>query len=233
MDRWTDEHTVRDDSLAQRAARHAALGDPTRLAIVDELTVSDRAPSELAARLRLPTNLLAHHLATLERADLVERAVSSGDRRRRYVRLRDDALAALLAPVRVPIGPALFVCTHNSARSQLAAAIWTARTGERATSAGTEPVDRVHPGAVAAATRRGLDLLNARPQRLDPVMFGAVDVVVSVCDRAHEESGLPATSLHWSVPDPVLAADDPAAFDPAPFDRAADLLDRRITALIT
>ena len=54
--------------------------------------------------------------------------------------------------------PILFVCTHNSARSQLAAALWTATTGREALSAGTQPATRVHPGAVAAAARAGLVL---------------------------------------------------------------------------
>ena len=49
-------------SLESRAARHAALGDPVRLAIVDELAVSDLAPVELQERFGLASNLLAHHL---------------------------------------------------------------------------------------------------------------------------------------------------------------------------
>jgi hypothetical protein len=48
-------------TLEMRAARHAALGDPARLAIVDELSVSDRAPVELRRRLDMESNLLAHH----------------------------------------------------------------------------------------------------------------------------------------------------------------------------
>ena len=45
---------------------HAALGEPARLAIVDELAVSDRSPKELGERLDIPSNLLAHHLTVLE-----------------------------------------------------------------------------------------------------------------------------------------------------------------------
>ncbi|MEO1059706.1 MAG: ArsR family transcriptional regulator, partial [Actinomycetota bacterium] len=57
---------VIDAALAERAAIHGALGDPGRLAIVDALRVSDRSPQELGALLDMPSNLLAHHLTTLE-----------------------------------------------------------------------------------------------------------------------------------------------------------------------
>ena len=100
-----------------------------RLAIVDELTVSDRAPVELRHRLGIESNLLAHHLDVLERVGLVERSRSSGDGRRRYVHLRAEALDGLAPTTPVELGEALFVCTANSARSQLAAAVWREATG--------------------------------------------------------------------------------------------------------
>ena len=55
-----------EQSVESRAARHAALGDPVRLAIVDELAVSDLAPVELHERIGIASNLLAHHLDVLE-----------------------------------------------------------------------------------------------------------------------------------------------------------------------
>lgn len=198
-------------ALELRAARHAALGDPARLAIVDELSTSDRAPIELRRRLDVESNLLAHHLDVLERVGLVERSRSSGDGRRRYVHLRADALVGLGPRREIPSGPALFVCTANSARSQLAAALWRRATGEVATSAGTHPADRVHPGAVAAARRAGLDLEAAAPQQLvdgEPLP----PLVITVCDRAHEELAPGDDRLHWSIPDPVPLGTR-AAFD--------------------
>jgi ArsR family transcriptional regulator, arsenate/arsenite/antimonite-responsive transcriptional repressor / arsenate reductase (thioredoxin) len=213
-----------DGSIERRAAIHAALGEPVRLAIVEDLSASDRAPSALADRHGLPGNLLAHHLDVLERVGLIERHVSTGDRRRRYVRLRHDALRGLAAVGRPRAGQALFICTHNSARSQLAAALWRERTGKSADSAGTHPADRVHPGAVAAAERVGLDLRNARPRALRP-SDTRVDVIVTVCDRAHEELGDSPHWLHWSIPDPVEAGRDRA------FDAALAELDQRITAI--
>jgi ArsR family transcriptional regulator, arsenate/arsenite/antimonite-responsive transcriptional repressor / arsenate reductase (thioredoxin) len=214
------------ESIEGRAARHAALGDPVRLAIVDELRRSDRAPVELGRRLGVESNLLAHHLDALERVGLIERSRSSGDGRRRYVHLRPEALADLVPGGADLVGPALFVCTANSARSQLAAALWSSCTGQPAASAGTHPAERVHPGAVAAARRAGLDLSHATPTSLDDVdpEVGPT-LVVTVCDRAHEELGPGDDRLHWSVPDPVPAGTAGA------FDAALDELRDRIEAV--
>lgn len=207
-------------SVDERAARHAALGDPVRLAIVDELSSSDRAPIELRRLLGLESNLLAHHLDVLEHVGLIERSRSSGDGRRRYVHLRRAGLDGLAPGRALAPGPALFVCSANSARSQLAATLWRRCTGQSATSAGTHPAPRVHPGAVAAAKRAGLDLTGAAPQALDAVA-DAPALVVTVCDQAHEEVASDDNWLHWSIPDPVPVGTR-AAFDAT----VAELTDR-------
>lgn len=212
-------------TVVERAALHAALGEPVRLAIVEELAVSDRSPTELAVRFSMPTNLLAHHLEVLEGVGLIERFVSAGDRRRRYVRLVRAPLAQLGVATARPSGRVLFVCSHNSARSQLAAALWTARTGGHAESAGTHPAARVHPGAVAAATRAGLDLTDATPRLL--TRTDRAGLVVTVCDQAHEELDPEPEWWHWSLPDPV---DDGRA---AAFDAVVEQLDERISAVTT
>jgi ArsR family transcriptional regulator, arsenate/arsenite/antimonite-responsive transcriptional repressor / arsenate reductase (thioredoxin) len=213
---------VRGRRIEERARVHAALGEPVRLAIVERLATTDRAPSDLGTELGLPGNLLAHHLDVLERVGLIERRVSHGDRRRRYVSLRADALDDLASRTgRRRVGRALFVCTHNSARSQLAAALWHRHTGSEAASAGTHPAPRVHPGAVAAAHRAGLDLRSARPRAIQPDDVD-VDVVVTVCDRAHEELDARPDWLHWSLPDPVERGTKRA------FDTALAELDGRI-----
>jgi protein-tyrosine-phosphatase/DNA-binding HxlR family transcriptional regulator len=208
-----------------RAAMHAALGEPARLAIVDDLALSDRAPKELGERLGIPSNLLAHHLDVLAQAGLIVRFASAGDGRRKYVRLVREPLAALGIGGAPPPADVLFLCSHNSARSQLAAALWRARTGGPAGSAGTHPAPTVHPGAVAAARRAGLRLDHATPRLLGPVPAGTQ--VVTVCDRAHEELDPAPTWWHWSIPDPV-AAGTAAAFDAALHD-----LDVRIGSLLS
>jgi ArsR family transcriptional regulator, arsenate/arsenite/antimonite-responsive transcriptional repressor / arsenate reductase (thioredoxin) len=207
-----------------RAARHAALGDERRLAIVDELIVSDRSPAELTERLGITSNLLAHHLDVLERVGLVTRSHSAGDGRRRYVRISRPAFG-LLGSVDVhPAGPMLFLCSHNSARSQLAAALWTARTGQTAGSAGTHPAARVHRGAVAAARRAGISLEGAEPRLLGRIPTGRQ--VVTVCDRAHEELDPDPSWWHWSIPDPGERGSARV------FDEVVQELDARIATVV-
>ncbi len=213
------------DDVNRRAARHAALGDPIRLRIVDELTVSDRPPVELRQRVGIESNLLAHHLDVLEGVGLIARSRSSGDGRRRYVHLRRDTYDTIR--VRPVIEPqrALFVCTANSARSQLAAALWRTITAAPASSAGTHPADRVHPGAVAAARRAGIDLDHASPRALSSIRQVPA-LVVTVCDRAYEELDAPDGWLHWSIPDPVPAGTKAA------FDATVDELSDRVRSVI-
>jgi ArsR family transcriptional regulator, arsenate/arsenite/antimonite-responsive transcriptional repressor / arsenate reductase (thioredoxin) len=215
-----------DPDLVVRAAIHHALGEPHRLAIVDALRLSDHSPSELAALTGLTSSLLAFHLDVLEDAGLVQRAPSHGDARRRYVRSRGEVLARLDVVPRLTVDEVLFVCTANSARSQLAAALWRARTGRDASSAGDAPALEVHPLALETARARGLDLAGARPRGYDEVTV-APDLVVSVCDRARER-GLPfdVPALHWSIADPVGGG-------PEAFERATDELARRIDQLAT
>ncbi|MFI7609505.1 helix-turn-helix domain-containing protein [Micromonospora sp. NPDC049366] len=210
-----------ESSLAERARVHAALGDPARLAIVDALTLGDASPGEIAHNLDMPTNLVAHHVKVLAEAGLVVRSRSEGDRRRTYLRLRPEALSALTPPSLAEVGRVVFVCTHNSARSQLAAALWRRRTNGDSASAGTKPAARVHPRALAVAHRHDLHLDAAATAHVDDVVR-AGDLVIAVCDNAHEElTGPVRPRLHWSVPDPVRVGSD-AAFEAA----YADLADR-------
>jgi len=198
-------------SIDQRAAKHAALGDPVRLALIDELAMADRSPVELRHLLDLESNLLAHHLDVLESVGMIVRSRSSGDGRRRYVHLLAGALDGLTPGRCVAPGRALFICTHNSARSQLAAALWRSMTRSPADSAGTEPATSVHPKAIAAAARAGLDLSKAKPRSVDTVAELPA-IVVTVCDQAHEALDVDPSWLHWSVPDPV-ASRSRRAFD--------------------
>lgn len=187
---------------AARAAIHAALGDPTRLRIVGAVVDGDRSPTELAGETGVAGNLLAHHLDVLEELDLVRRERSAGDGRRRYVTVGGVDLASFGIRPTALEGPVAFVCTHNSARSQFAAAWWRERTGQSAMSAGSDPAAAVHPLAVRAAEQFGIDLSGATPHGYDHI--DGVPVVVSVCDRALE-GGLPDHDrhIHWSTPDPT------------------------------
>lgn len=211
------------ERIRKRAARHAALADVARLTVVDELALGDRSPSELQAIIGLPSNLLAHHLKVLEDAGLVARRRSEGDRRRTYLTLADAALLESADAEAMAVGRVMFVCTANSARSQLAAALWARSSDVPGASAGTHPAEQIAEGAKAVAERHTLALVSAMPRQLTDVA-GRDDFVVAVCDNAYEELGS-AVSLHWSIPDPVSRG------DVAAFDNAYAELERRITTL--
>jgi protein-tyrosine-phosphatase/DNA-binding HxlR family transcriptional regulator len=222
-------NTEWSSSVRERARLHAALGEPARLAIVDRLVLGDASPTEIGRELDLPSNLLAHHLKLLEQVGVIERSRSEGDHRRTYLRLRPRTLTGLL-----PVGPrtaprVVFVCTRNSARSQLAAALWARQSPVPVVSAGTHPAARVHPRAVTVARSRGLSLARSGTSRVDEVLREG-DLVVAVCDNAHEELGTHAGDrLHWSVPDPARV-DTADAFERA-FTEIADRIDRLAPAV--
>lgn len=212
-------------TVYERSRVHSALGDAGRLRLVDLLASGDLTVRELGARLQMPGNLLAHHLNVLEVAGVVERRESEGDRRHRYVTLRWGTLDGLMPSSHSLVGAIVFVCSHNSARSQYAAAYLEARTGQPTASAGSDPASRVHPTAVRVAGERGLDLSAAVPGGYDSIV-GTPELLVSVCDRAREGSLPDAQRLmHWSIPDPVRSA------NVAAFRSAFDEIERRIDHL--
>jgi protein-tyrosine-phosphatase len=198
---------------------HAALADPARLRITDTLLTGDASPSELAAMLAMPSNLLAHHLHVLEQAGIITRRRSEGDRRRTYLQLIPAALDSLAPPPAPAALRVLFVCTANSARSHLAAALWRRASPVPAVSAGTHPAAAIEPGAIAAAKRHHLPLPRLRPRHIGEVRHEG-DLLITVCDLAHEELA-GASAVHWSIPDPVPAG-DLGSFDAA----LAQLADR-------
>lgn len=111
-----------------------------------------------------------------------------------------------------PLG-VLFLCTGNSARSQIAEALLTAkgRGRFRVGSAGTKPAERVNPGAVEVLGAHGIDWTAARPKTIDEIQAQPWDLVITVCDNAKETCpvfpGHPAFA-HWGMPDPAAVTDD-------------------------
>lgn len=202
----------RTEGLARRAAVHAALADPARLRVTDALSDGDASPKQLGAMLAMPSNLLAHHLRVLEQAGIISRRRSEGDHRRSYLQLIPGILESLAGPAARTAPRVLFVCTANSARSHLAAALWRQASSIPAASAGTHPAATIDPGAIDAAARHCLPLPRRRPCHIAEVQHDG-DLVVTVCDLAYEELG-DLVAVHWSVPDPVPAG-DPASFDAA------------------
>ncbi|MCS5719336.1 helix-turn-helix domain-containing protein [Herbiconiux sp. CPCC 205763] len=206
-----------------RAAKHAALSEPARLRIVDLLTLGDLSPTEIRVALGIPANLITHHLNTLEAVGMVSRSRSEADKRRSYVRLTASALDGLTPGAAEHADRVVFVCTANSARSQLAAALWNQQSSIPVASGGTHPADRIDAGAIATAERHQLTLSGEQPRLLDDLLTDT-DFVVTVCDNAHEELGM-SGNLHWSIPDPVRIG------TAAAFDAAYSELSRRIAEL--
>ncbi|PVZ93206.1 ArsR family transcriptional regulator [Amnibacterium flavum] len=210
------------NSLEVRAAKHAALADPARLRIVDLLTLGDLSPRELQDRLGMPSNLVSHHLGVLEREGIISRNRSEADKRRSYVRLEPVGLEGLGPSAGAAARRVLFVCTANSARSQIAAELWRRTSSIPAISAGTHPAETIASGAIATARRHGIELPDLAPQSFGDIAADT-DLVITVCDSAHEALGTGA--LHWSIPDPVPAGTDAA------FDAAFEEIARRINGL--
>lgn len=103
----------------------------------------------------------------------------------------------------------IFICTHNSARSQMAEALLRARHGDRyeAFSAGTEATG-LHPLAIEAMSDLGIDISPQRSKALDAFDGERFDHAVTVCDQAREACPFfagAAQHLHWSLPDPSQA----------------------------
>jgi protein-tyrosine-phosphatase/DNA-binding transcriptional ArsR family regulator len=215
-----------------------ALGDHSRLAIVRALAEGDLRAGEIAEQLDLPQNALSYHLKLLRGVGLLRDRRSSADGRDIYYSIDQERLAALYhlagaalqptsplahpgadrgragdAPIRI-----LFLCTHNSARSQFAEAL-ARRTGAgkmAASSAGDTPTD-LHPLTKALLAEWGINPSGLTSKPVETFAGQPFDYVITVCDRVREHCPAfpgPARQLHWSIPDPTAApeAEQPAAF---------------------
>lgn len=230
------------------------LSDPVRWQIVQELGASDRRVGELVARVGRPQNLVSYHLAELRKAGVASARRSSADGRDVYYRVeltrcRDllaDAAGSLhpglsmVSPperdLRIPGRPRLlFLCTGNSARSQIAEALAAHRSNGQVTaaSAGSHPKP-LHPNAVRVLAERGIDISTRSSKPLARYARRRFDRVVTLCDKVREVCpelpGAPIAS-HWSIPDPAASGPDDDATYPA-FVRVADDIEERVALLL-
>ncbi|MBF8189472.1 ArsR family transcriptional regulator [Nonomuraea sp. K274] len=229
-----------------------------RWRLLSELARSDLRVRELVELVGQPQNLVSYHLRLLRSGGLVAARRSSFDGRDSYYHLDLECCADALAAAGACLHPALrlapaqpvlaaedsaapsvlFVCTGNSARSPIAEALLRHRTGGRAeaTSAGSHPKPRLHPGAVRVLRRRyGIDFAGRRPRHLDTMTGRRFDYVISLCDKVREvcpEFVDRQRRLHWSIPDPAADGDDTAGAGGPAFDRTAAEIDTRIRYLL-
>jgi len=139
-------------------------------------------------------------------------------------------------PIRV-----LFMCTGNSARSQMAEGFLRHYGGQDfdAYSAGVEPKANIHPLAIKIMQENGIDISQQAPKTIDSINDKAYDFVVTLCDHArsscpvfHSESGQPIQVIHWNYTDPAAVEGDEAQQLRA-FRNTAIELRERIRLLVT
>jgi arsenate reductase len=135
-----------------------------------------------------------------------------------------------------PLYRVLFLCTGNSARSQIAEALLNARGGGRflAESAGTHPATEVHPGAIRVLADAGIPWRGHPPRSIDGLEREAWDFVITVCDHAKEHCPLfpgRPTTAHWGLPDPASVTGSEAERRRA-FEATREALERRIARLV-
>ena len=213
--------TVREQSAPPGFLRLA--GHPLRWRLLTELARSDRQVRELTGLLGQPQNLVSYHLGRLRAGGLVSARRSSADRRDAYYRVDLARCGELLTEAGQALHPGLglvpacaarvrvrtrvlFLCTGNSARSQMAEALLGQLGGDaiEAASAGSQPKP-LHPDAVRVMREHGLDISGRRAKHLDTFAGQRFGYVISLCDRVREVCpefpGHPQM-IHWSIADP-------------------------------
>jgi thioredoxin type arsenate reductase len=230
------------------------LGNEIRWKLVSALVRSDFSVSELQRKVRGKQNLVSYHLSRLKKAKLVQEKTSIADSRETYYSINMPRLQQLFFSIGENLHPALdpnrkegamtngnkrarvlFLCTHNSARSQMAEGILRAKGGDKVEvhSAGTEAT-RVNPFAIKAMDKLGIDIRQHTSKTMDQFLKQKFDYVITVCDRAKDSCpvfpGAPE-NIHWSFPDPseVEGSDEKKL---AAFQDVATGLSQRINYLL-
>ena len=197
-------------------------GHPVRWQLLQELARSDRRVGELSQRARGRQSLVSYHLRQLREGGLVSMRKSDADGRDSYYLLDLARCGELLADAGAALHPGLvsqtssprthsgtrvlFLCTGNSARSQMAEALAEQLSDGAisAASAGSRPKP-LHRGAIRVMRDRGIDISGRRSKHLHEFTGQRFDYVISLCDRVREVCpefpGGPQL-IHWSVPDP-------------------------------
>jgi ArsR family transcriptional regulator, arsenate/arsenite/antimonite-responsive transcriptional repressor / arsenate reductase (thioredoxin) len=234
------------------------LAHDLRWQLLARLVHSDYRLVELVPSLGASLNLVSYHLRQLRDAGLVHERRSAADERTFYYHLDVEQLCLLSREAATMLHPAfgrftqqtqspqwqfpvqaprvLFLCTGNSARSQMAEALLREISGDQveAASAGSQP-STVHPLAIRVMAERGIDIGHATSKSLDAFTGRPFDRIITLCDRVREVCpsfpGDPVR-LHWSLPNPALVQ-GPEAVRIQVFRDQADQLTQRIHFLLT
>ena len=226
-------------------------GHPLRWRLLGALARSDLRVGELCELADQRQSLVSYHLRQLRDGGLVRARRSVADGRDSYYmldlpRCREllTGAGASLHPGLLPEAPrarrwasasVLFLCTGNSARSQIAEALieHLSDGAVRAVSAGSHPKP-LHPNAARVMRPRGIDLTGRRSKHLSEFAHERFDYVISLCDRVRElcpEFPGGPEAIHWSIPDPGR---EPGTDDETlpVFERVAAELETRIGFLL-
>src|SRR5215216_2589311 len=244
--------TARDDGVSPPRVLRLS-GHPLRWRLLSELARSDRRVGELCELAGRRQSLVSYHLRQLRDGGLVSMRRSAADGRDTYYVLDLPRCGDLLSSAGMSLHPGLsptpravrepgatparvlFLCTGNSARSQIAEALAERLSSGavRAASAGSNPKP-LHPNAVQVMRERGIDLAGRRSKHLGEFAAQRFDYVITLCDRVREVCpdfpGGPAL-IHWSIPDPAREPGSDEETLPA-FERTAAELCMRIDFLI-
>jgi protein-tyrosine-phosphatase len=205
------------------------LAHDIRWRILLALSRSDHRVEELVKQIKQPHNLISYHLKRLRLQKLVSERRSSADARDIYYSLNLDRFRQMYLETGQSLHPGvsepiskpepqtqalsespvsvLFLCTHNSARSQMAEGILRELGHNQVDvfSAGTEPTG-IHPLAIKVMSGRGIDLRIHRSKHLEEYLGQEFDYVITVCDRIREVCPIfpgEPDHIHWSFPDPA------------------------------
>jgi ArsR family transcriptional regulator, arsenate/arsenite/antimonite-responsive transcriptional repressor / arsenate reductase (thioredoxin) len=232
-------------------------GHPLRWRLLSELARSDLRVGELCELAGQRQNLVSYHLRQLRDGGLVSARRSLADGRDTYYVLELARCGELLVSAGASLHPGLastagsragrdrdrglararvlFLCTGNSARSQMAEALAEKLSAGavRAVSAGSHPKP-LHPNAVRVMRERGIDLAGRRSKHLSEFTGRRFHYVISLCDRVREVCPeFPGTpqAIHWSIRDPAREPGTDEQTLPA-FERTAAELETRIGFLL-
>lgn len=198
-----------------------------RWRLLKALAHSDYQVSELVDQLQAPMNLVSYHLKLMRDSGLLAARRSEADGREIYYSLALDHLHQMYVEAGAALHPSLivprsegysvtrrrvlFVCTHNSARSQMGEGLLRHLSHEQLEvhSAGTMPT-ALHPDAVNTMRQLGIDISQQQSRSLNEFIHQRFDFVITVCDKARETCPTfpgEAVHMHWGLPDPAAVKD--------------------------
>ena len=205
------------------------LAHEVRWKIVVLLAHSDYCVQDLSYLIEQPQNLVSYHLRQLRKQNIVTERRSAADSRDVYYSLDFNMLQTLYFAAAESLHPALsridiaeqevithlpnmsirvlFLCTENSARSQMAEALMRhlSKGKVEVWSAGSHP-SQIHPYAVRAMNAIGLDISQQRSKHFDEFRGQSFDYIITLCDRVLEVCPVfpdDPERIHWSFPNPA------------------------------